>query len=141
MIRVIIVRPRAEHQIRLVLPDQPDDLLPNVQRRHQFSVVDVEHVDVGSQDLGSLLDFLLAAQRQRPAGLAPVADVAIGHRDELDVVPLSSPHRPDAPGLQFAVVGMGAKADDAQLAIVRRRLLRPGRDGECQTSQNRRKEV
>ena len=34
-----------------------------------------------------------ASPRQRPSGLAPVADVAVGHRDEFDVMALRRPQR------------------------------------------------
>src|SRR5206468_12636817 len=60
------------------------------------------------------LDFRLASPGEGGPGLAPVADVAVGHGDELDLVSLGRPHRADARGLQLAIVRVRAEADDAK---------------------------
>ena len=48
-----------------------------------------------------------------------MADVAVGERNELHMVPLGCPERRRAADFDFAIVGMSAKADDPQLAISR----------------------
>ena len=68
--------------------------------------------------LGRLLHFGRAPLGQRSAGHSPVADVAVGDRDELDVMAQRGPLGRHAAGLELAVVRMRAKADDPQLAVV-----------------------
>src|SRR5262252_3846020 len=52
-----------------------------------------------------------------------MADVAVGDRDEFDVMAFRGPHRPRPADRQLAIVGVRAEGYDAQLAVVR---LRPG---------------
>ena len=66
--------------------------------------------------LAAFLDFLVAALGERAAGHPPVADVAVGDRDELYRVAAGRPHGGDAAGLQLAIVGVGAEGDDSQRA-------------------------
>ena len=58
---------------------------------------------------------------QRPPRVAPVADVAVHDRDELDVVSLHPPRGARAAGLQLAIIRMSPEANDPELAIVGRR--------------------
>ena len=67
------------------------------------------------------LDFGSAALGQRSAGHAPMADVPVGARDELDVMTACGPHGGDTPGAELAIVRMGAEADDPQFAVLRDR--------------------
>ena len=67
-----------------------------LQRRQQFAVVDVEHFRGDAEDLGRFLHFGLAAIGQRAAGHAPVPDVAVGDRHELDVMAQGRPLGRDA---------------------------------------------
>ncbi len=60
-------------------------------------------------------DFGLAPLRQRSAGLREMADVAVGQRDELDLVPLRREERRRPRKLQLGIVRMRAERDDAQL--------------------------
>ena len=77
-----------------------------------------EDFDGGAEDLGGLLDFFFAAEGEGAAGFAPVADVAVGDGDEFDVMALGGPESADAAGLELAIVGVGAEADDAEFAVV-----------------------
>ena len=52
--------------------------------------------------------------RERTAGLAPVADVAVGDRDELDLVAERRPLGGGAGDPELAVVGMRAECDDPE---------------------------
>ena len=69
---------------------------------------------VDAQDLGALLDLGGAAAGQDRAGDLVVADVAVGHADELDLVAELGPARGGAAGVELAVVGMGAEDDDTE---------------------------
>ena len=135
MVGMIIVGPRADHQVRLPFADQADDFLAGLQCRQQFAVVNVEHFHGRAEKARGLFNLPLAPQRQRPAGLAPMADVAVGHGNKFDVMALARPQRADPAGLQFAIVRMRAETDDAQLAVIgrhpaRRRFSRRERKNE-----------
>ena len=82
--------------------------------------MDIQNFASDPQDLIRALSLGLAPTSQRSARLAPMADVAVGHGHQFDMVSLGRPHRRDAADLDFAVVGMSAKADDPQLAVRRR---------------------
>ena len=47
-----------------------------------------------------------------------MTDVAVGHGDELDTVPLRSPERGDAARPNLAVIRMRAKAEDPVFALL-----------------------
>ena len=89
--------------------DQPGDLLAVLQRRHQLAVVDVEHLG-GDAKPGGLLDFRRSPLGQRSAGHPPVADVAVGDRDELDVVAQRGPLGGRAADLNSQSSGWAPKA-------------------------------
>ena len=101
----------------------------------RFSIVDVEHFRSDAQELIGAFDLGLAAASERAAGVAPVADVAVGHGHELDMMPLGRPQGADACGPDFAIVGVSAETDDAQLAVVRRRGQAHGRLAACRNGQ------
>ena len=84
MIRVIVVGPRREHDIRIPLPDAPDDLFPHGQRGQQFAVMVVEHFVRDAQPPSGLLRFGAATFGQRAASHRLMAGIAIGHGNELD---------------------------------------------------------
>ena len=84
------------------------------QGRQQLAVVDIEHLGLDAQDLGALLDLGRPAASEDGAGHLVVADVAVGHADELDLVAQLGPPRGRAAGFELAVVGMGAEDDDPQ---------------------------
>ncbi len=121
MIGVVIVGPMTHDDVGIPFPDQAGDSAAILQGRQQLAVVNVQDFRGDAQEACGGLDLGLAAARQGAAGVAPVADVAVGHGDELDVVPLRPPQDGDAAGLQFAIVRMGPETEDAQLAVVRRR--------------------
>jgi hypothetical protein len=65
---------------------------------------------VGAENFSAALaDFGGAPLGQRAAGDLPVADVAVGHRDELHVMPLLRPLRPEPPALNSASSGWAPK--------------------------------
>ena len=112
----------TEHEVGVPLADQPGERAAVFQRRLQLAVVIVEDDALDAEHLVGLLDFGLAADGERAARLAPVADVAVGHGDEEHVMPELGPARGRAAGLNLAVVGMRAERDDAELAIGGRHL-------------------
>jgi hypothetical protein len=95
----------------------------------RFSIVNVEDFGFDSQVLGGLIDFGRAALRQRAAGDLPMADVAVGDRNEFDVMTQGGPFGRHAAGLVLGVVRMRAEANDPQLAI---RAFGQGRAGTTQ---------
>src|SRR5262249_57758180 len=92
---------------RLPLADEAGDDLAVGQGRLQLAVVDVHDLGLDAERLVGGLDLGLTAAGEGRAGLAPVADVPVGDGDELHLVSLGGPHRPDAASLQFAIVRMG----------------------------------
>ena len=104
---------------------------PVLQRGQQFAVVNVEHLGRDAQQLRRLLHLGRAALRQRSARDLPVADVAVGDRDELDVMPERRPLGGHARRLELGIVGMRAEANDAQLAVG---VFSAGRGGRSRES-------
>ena len=93
------------------------DLLPRLEVGHQLAVVDVEDVGLDAELRVAGLDFGLAALRQRSARLREVADVAVGERHELDLVPLRGKERRRTGELQLGVIGMRAECDDPERPV------------------------
>jgi hypothetical protein len=58
-----------------------------------------------------------AALGEFAAGVAPVADVAIGDGAEFDVVAEFGPFDGGAAGFVFGIVGVGSENDDAEFAV------------------------
>ena len=114
VIRVVVVRPVAHDDVGLPVANEPGHRAAVLERRHQLAVVDVEHLGLDAEDPRALRDFRLAPLRQRPAGALEVADVAVGHRDELHLVPGGGPQRRHAARLQLGVVRVRAEGDDPQ---------------------------
>ncbi len=114
MVGMVVVGPMAHDDVGLPCADEPRHRLAVFERGRQFAVVDVHHFGLDPENAGAFGDFRLAPACQRAAGRAEVADVAVGHRDELDLVPGRSPERRDAARLQLGIVGMGAEGDDAK---------------------------
>ncbi len=114
MVGVVIVWPVRHDDVGVGGADLPRDLAAVFERGHQLAVVVVEDDGGRAEDLCGFLDFLVAALGERAAGHPPVADVAVGDRDERYRVPAGGPHRRDAAGLQFAIVRVGAEGDDAE---------------------------
>ena len=73
---------------------------------------------VNSEDLGGTPDFFRAAASQWAAGITPMPDVTVGHREQFHLMAFGRPHRRDPARLQFAIVRVGTEANDAQLTIV-----------------------
>src|SRR5207245_8801198 len=95
--------------------------------RQEFAVVDIQHLGRDAENLGGLLNFGGSATRQRSARFAPVTNVAVGDGDKFDMMSLGGPHGGRSARLQFAIVRMSAKTNDAQLAVVRRNRIPLGR--------------
>ena len=93
-----------------------------LQRGQQLAVVDVEHFARDVQHLGDASNLGRAAPGEWPARLAPMADVAIGDRNKLDMMARGGPERGRAAGLNLAIIRMRAEADDAEFAVVCGRL-------------------
>jgi hypothetical protein len=114
----------AHHDVRLPVANQAGHGAAVLERGHQLAVVDVEHLGLDAEDLGALLHFGVAPPGQRPAGALEVADVAVGHGDELHLVPGRGPQGGHAAGLELGVVGVRAEGDDPERALRPRRRLR-----------------
>ena len=115
MVGVVIVRARAEDDVGLPIADQSNDRATVFERRRQLAVGIVHDLDRRSQVFEASSTSLRRCKR--PASLAPMADVAIGDRDERMQMALRGPHRPSPADRKFAIVGMRAEGDDAQLAV------------------------
>lgn len=78
MVRVIVVWAMAEDEVCLPVTDQAADRPAVLKGRHEFTVVDVEHFGLGSQDFRALADFCRPSLGEWPTRHAPVADVPVG---------------------------------------------------------------
>src|SRR5215813_4690991 len=87
MIRMIVVWPVCDDDIRVPLPDEPCDHAPVLERRQDFAIMDVQHFGGYAETAAYFHHLFRAALRQRAAGHLPVTDVAVGRRNQLDVVP------------------------------------------------------
>ncbi len=114
MIGVVIVRTMADNDVSLPFTNETNESFAIFKRGQEFAVVDVEDLSGDAEEFGDALDFGRAAQGQRTAGLAPVADVAVGGVDKFDRVAAGCPHGADSATSEFAVVGMGVEDDDAE---------------------------
>ena len=115
---MVVVGAVAHDDVGFPFADKPCQRLAIFQGRHEFSVMVVHHVRLNTENLGSLLDFAGSPLGQLPAGHDRMANVAVGSGDEFHLVPQLGPHGSDPTSLEFAVVGMRAKDDDTQLAVV-----------------------
>ncbi len=111
---MIVVRPRREHQVGLPLADLADDLLAHLQRRKQLAVVIVEDDVFDADALAGLDGFGAPPCRERAAAFGLMAGVAVGDRDEADLVAQRGPFRGRAAGADVAVVRVRAERDDVQ---------------------------
>ena len=66
------------------------------------------------EDARALGDFRLPPARQRPSRLLEMADVAVGHGDELHLVPGRRPQRRHPARLQLRIVRVRAEGNDAE---------------------------
>ena len=107
-----------DDDVRTPLADHADDLLAVLQRRHQFAIVNVEHLRLRADQCIRLLHFRESSLRKRATRRLPVADVTIRHRHELHVMAELCPLRRCAAGSVLRIIRMRAKDDDPQLAIV-----------------------
>ena len=81
---------------------------------HEFAVVNVDHVSGDAENPCALLWLLVAPLRKGTASLREVADVAVGHGNELDLVPVGGPQRGHARRLELGIVRVRAERDDVQ---------------------------
>ena len=107
----------TDHHVGRPLAHRAGERAAILQRRQQFAVVNVEHATGGAEDFGCRFHFGLAALGQRRAGHAVVPKIAVGGRDEFDVMSQRCPSRRRAAGVHFRVIGMGPEDDDSQLAV------------------------
>ncbi len=75
--------------------------------------MNVKDFGFDAEDFRALFDLGGSALGEGTACHTPVANIAIGARDELDVMSLSGPHGGDTAGAELIVVGMRAEADDS----------------------------
>src|SRR5262249_21343808 len=99
--------------------DQPRDLFAIFQCRHQLAIVIVEHLAMSPEQLVGTLHFRQTPSRQRTASHGEMADVAVGHRHQLDMMSQCRPLGGGAADLDLAIVRMGRERDDGGLAVIR----------------------
>ena len=114
MVRVVIVGAVAHDDVGLPIADQARDCPAILERRRELAVVDVHDGRFDAEDPGALGHFRRSAASQRAAGLLEVTNVAVGHRHELHLVPLSRPQRRHSTGLELGIVWMRAEGDYSQ---------------------------
>ena len=73
---------------------------------------------MGAEDLGRFPDFGGSPLGQRAAGHGKVADVAVGDRNELDMVSQGRPQDAATADTLFGVVRVGAQGEDSQGRLV-----------------------
>lgn len=83
----------------------------------KFAVVKVQHFAGDAPFLSAGFDFGDAALGQFTPSVAPVADVAIGHGAEFDVMALFGPFDGGAAGFVFGIIRVRTEDDDAKFAI------------------------
>ena len=76
--------------------------------------MNVEHGRLDAQLGVARLDFGLAALGERTARLREVPDVAVGERDELDLVALRGKQRGRAGELELGIIGMRSECDNSK---------------------------
>ena len=86
----------------------------------------VEDLEIVSDELGPMRDLGLAPPGQLRARIPPVADIAVGHGHELDMIPLGHPKGRGSGGAGFGVVRVGADAQDPRLPVIGRRRTAQG---------------
>ena len=122
MIGVVVVGTVADGDVCLPLTDQAANHAAVLHGHHEFAIVDVEHLGMVSKNLGALPDFRRAALSKAPARDVPMADVAVGAGNELNMVTQCGPLGTCSTSTEFAVVGVCPKNDDAQFAVTDGRL-------------------
>src|SRR5437867_6572031 len=119
MVGMIIIGPMAEHDVGFPLPNEAGKHAAIFEGGKQFAVMNVENDALHAENLVRSLHFVAPAQGQGAAGFAPMADIAIGHRHEQDMMAFFRPHGSCATYLKFAVIRMRPETDDAEFAVVR----------------------
>lgn len=120
VVGMIVVGARGDDHVGFPFTDEPGDEPAVLEGGQQLAVVDVEDLGGDAQDLVGLLGLGFAAVGQGSPGLPPVADVAVGNGDQLHVMSFGGPEGGDAADLDFAIIRVGAKDDDAEFAVIRR---------------------
>ena len=129
MVGMIVVGAMGDDDVGLPFADEPRDRLPVLERRLELAVVIVQDLEVVSDEPGPVLDLGLAPPGQRRAGFLPVADIAVRHGNELDVIPFRDPQGGRPGRVRFGVVRVGPDDEDPRLSLILRR--RPdGGEGE-----------
>ena len=93
--------------------------------------MDVQHRRLDSELGVTGLHFGLPPQRERSAGLGEVADVAVGERDQFDLVPLCREQRGRAFELELGIIRMRPERNNPQRPV-RGPLAGDGLDQERQ---------
>ena len=114
MIGVVVPGTMGDDDIGIPFADDLGDEFAVFEGGEQFAVVDVEHLGSDTPFGGAGFGFGVAALGEFAAGVAPVADVAIGDGAEFDVVAELGPFDGGATGFVFGVVGVGSEDDDAE---------------------------
>jgi len=105
---VVVVRAVREDEVGPERPDQADDLFAAVQTRFQSPIAVVPDVIPQTKDGGGGLRLRPAAGDQGRAGDPMVARLAVGDRDETDIVAELPVEGGQAAGLDLGVVGVCA---------------------------------
>ncbi len=122
MIWMIIVGSMTDHEIGLPIADQTANRPAIFHGDHEFPVVDIEDLNLVSEDFSASLNLRGAPPGQGSSGQAPMTNVAIGARYEFDVVAEGSPFRSGSPGAEFTIVRVCPEDDGPQFPVPERRL-------------------
>ena len=87
VIRMIVVRSRRQHEVRLPEPDLPNDFFAWLERRQQLAVVIVQHDVIDADPAAGFLRFRAATRGERATALGLMPGIAIRDRDEANAVP------------------------------------------------------
>ena len=117
MIGMVVPGPMGDDEVGIPLTDHLGDEFAVFEGGKELAVVDVEHLGSDTPFGGAGFGFGVAALGEFAAGVAPVADVAIGDGAEFDVVAEFGPFDGGAAGFVFGVVGVGSENDDAEFAV------------------------
>lgn len=117
MVGVVVPRAMGDDEVGIPFADDLGDAFAVFEGGEEFAVVNVEDLG-GDPPFGSAgFGFGVAALGEFAAGIAPVADVAIGDGAEFDVVAEFGPLDGGATGFVFSVVGVSSEYDNAEFAV------------------------
>jgi hypothetical protein len=124
MIRVIVIRPRRQHEISVPLAYLTNDLQTHIEGRQQLAVVVVEDDILDADPPSRFLCLGAPPSGQRAAALRLMTGVAVGDGHESHAVAERGILGRRTAGALVAVVRMRPERDDVEFRFGARRLRR-----------------